>query len=312
MTAAKLALELLIMIGIGYFIEKRRIVGPHFSGDLSSFVIKVALPCLIIQSMQMEFSVDQLKTCGFLLLVGLLYLAVSFAVAFGLWWMGKKNHRGRILRFSMIFTNFTFVGIPVMEALYGSEGVFYFVVFLVPLRIALYSFAKPLLTPGRDTGEKQTFLQKLKGWLSPPLVGVLIGLTLYITALPLPEIVARPLSWLAGVCSPMGMILCGVSLGKYPAKALLRPSCLCTALLRCLMMPGIFLAVSILLGLDPALARPMVVCSMLPIASTLAAFTIRYEPENTDAHFESAGAVLCSTVLSAATIPLWSWALSFL
>ena len=312
MTAAKLALELLIMIGIGYFIEKRRIVGANFSADLSSFVIKLALPCLIIQSMQVEYSVDQLKTCGFLLLLGLLYLAVSFAAAFLLWGLAPKDHRGRILRFGVIFTNFTFVGIPVMEALYGNQGVFYFVIFLVPLRIALYSFAKPLLTPVHVAVEKQTFAQKLKGWLSPPLVGVIIGLTLYISGWQPPEIIAQPMKWLAGVCSPMGMILCGVSLGKYPAGALLRPSCLRTALLRCLMMPGIFLALSFLLGLDPALARPMVVCSMLPIASTLAAFTIRYEPENTDAHFESAGAILCSTVLSAATIPLWSWALGFL
>jgi predicted permease len=49
----------------------------------------------------------------------------------------------------------------------------------------------------------------------------------------------------------------------------------------------------------------------MPVASTLALFSLRYE-ENPEAHFESAGAVFCSTVLSAATIPLWSWALSFL
>ena len=81
MTAAKLALELLIMIAIGYAIEKRRLVGPQFSTDLSAFVINLALPCLIIRSMQVEYSVDQLKTCGYLVLLGLLYLAVSFAAA---------------------------------------------------------------------------------------------------------------------------------------------------------------------------------------------------------------------------------------
>ena len=312
MTAATLALELLIMIGIGYFVEKSRMVGSHFSADLSSFVIKLALPCLIIQSMQVEYSVDQLKTCGVLLLLGVVYLAVSFTVGFSFWRAGPKDHRGRIMRFGLIVPNFTFMGIPVMETLYGSQGVFYFVIFLVPLRIALYSFAKPLLTPPHIAVEKQTFLQKLKGWFSPPMVGVIIGLTLYISGLPLPEIVAKPISWLAGVCSPLGMILCGVSLGKYPARALLRKSCFVNAALRCLLMPGVFLAVGFLLGLEPALAQPMVICAAMPIASTLAAFTIRYEENNTDAHFESAGAILCSTVLSAATIPLWSWALSLL
>lgn len=311
MTAAKLALELLIMIAIGYCIEKRRMVGPQFSKDLSAFVINLALPCLIFRSMQMEYSVDQLKTCGYLVLLGLLYLVVSFAVAFLLHRAAPKDHRGRILRFGMIFTNFTFVGIPVMETLYGNQGVFYFVIFLVPLRIALYSFAKPLLTPPDVTVEKQSLGQKLKGWFSPQLVAVIIGLTMYVTGWRFPEIIDQPMGWLAGVCSPLGMILCGVSLAKYPAKALLRPSCFVASALRCLLMPALLLGVSFLLGLKPALAQPMVICAALPIASTLVAFTIRYD-KNTDAHFESAGAVLCSTILSAATIPLWAWALTWL
>ena len=35
MTAAKLAFQLLIMIGIGYFVDQRRIVGSDFSADLN-------------------------------------------------------------------------------------------------------------------------------------------------------------------------------------------------------------------------------------------------------------------------------------
>ena len=38
---------------------------------------------------------------------------------------------GRNSALTGLYTNFTFVGIPVMEALYGDQGVFYFVVFLV-------------------------------------------------------------------------------------------------------------------------------------------------------------------------------------
>ena len=311
MTAAKLAFQLLIMIGIGYFVEKRRIGGSDCSADLTAFVVNLALPCLIIQSMQVEYSLDQLKTCGILMLLGVLFLAVSFAVAFFLYRLAPKDHRGRILRFSTVFTNFTFMGFPVMEGLYGSQGVFYFVIFLVPLRIALYSSAKPLLVPPELAVEETGILSKLKVFLSPPMLGVIIGLLLYITGLPVPELLRQPVKWLSAVCSPMAMILCGVSLAKYPAKALLRKSCAVYAVLRCLLMPGLFLALSFLLQLEPSLAQPMVICAAMPVASTLALFSLRYE-ENPEAHFESAGAVFCSTVLSAATIPLWSWALSFL
>ena len=302
---------MLIMIIIGYFMEKRHIVGPNFNADLSSFVIKVALPCLIVKSMQGQYSVDELRTCGMLLLVSLLFLAVSFAVGGLIWKLAPKNYKGRTLRFGVIFTNFTCIGIPLTESLYGTQGLFYFVVFLVPIRIALYSMAKPMLVPAQDLLEKPTFAQKLKGWFSPPMVGVIVGLVFYITGWELPPVVAQPVAWLTAVCAPMGMLLCGVSLGKYPAKALLRKSCFLAAALRCLLMPAIFMGLSVALKLTPELARPMVVCSMLPIAFNLATFTIRYET-NEDAHFESAGAILCSTVLSVATIPLWCWVLNLL
>ena len=311
MTTVILAMQLLIMVAVGYFVEKRRMVSSHFSADLTAFVVNIALPCLIIQSMQVEYSLDQLKTCGFLMLLGVVFLAVSFAVAFLLYRLAPKDYRGRILRFSMIFTNFTFMGFPVMEGLYGSQGVFYFVIFLVPLRIALYSCAKPLLTPPEVAVDKTGFLSKLKVFLSPPMLGVAIGLFLYITGLSVPELLRQPVKWLSAVCSPMAMILCGVSLAKYPAKALLRKSCALYAVLRCLLMPGLFLGLSFVLRLEPSLAQPMVVCAAMPVASTMALFSLRYE-NNPEAHFESAGAVFCSTVLSAATIPLWSWALSFL
>ncbi|MBQ0038416.1 MAG: AEC family transporter [Clostridiales bacterium] len=309
MTAAKLALELLAMIAIGYYAEKRRIVGEQFNADLAAFITNISLPCLIVQSMQVPFSMDELKNCGYLVLLALGYLAVCFAMAQIGWYFSPRDYRGRIMRFGMIFTNFTFMGIPVVQTLYGDQGVFYFVVFLVPIRIVFYSSAKPMLSPPDLKLETQSLSQKLKGWLSPPVAGVLIGLALYISGIRLSGVIGDIVSNVACICSPMGMILCGITLGKYPIRSLLRKRCFLLAGIRCLLIPGVIFCLCHAIGLAQQLMEPVVICAALPIASLSAAFTVRYDP-NPEAHYESAGCVLLSTLLSAATIPLWAWLLA--
>lgn len=311
MTAAKLALELLLMIAIGYFAEKRRIVGEKFNTDLAAFITKISLPCLIVQSMQVPFSMAELKNCGFLLLLAIGYLALSFALAYVVWHFSPHDYRGRIMRFGMIFTNFTFMGIPVVQTLYGEQGVFYFVVFLVPIRIMYYTSAKPMLSPPDLAQEKQTLRQKIKGYLSPPVAAVVLGLALYIGGIELPGVLGDIVSDVAKVCSPMGMILCGITLGKYPFRALLRKGCFLSAIIRCLLLPGIVFSLCWAVGLEHRLMEPVVICSALPIAALSAAFTVQYDPE-LEAHYESAGSVLLSTLLSAATIPLWAYLLTLI
>lgn len=110
---------------------------------------------------------------------------------------------------------------------------------------------------------------------------------------------------LGSCASPLGMVLCGISLGKYDFRALLRPKYLWTPLIRTLALPALTLGLCLLAGLEGELARVAVIFTALPTASLLAAFTIQYDPSR-DSQFEAAATVLLSTLLSAFTIPLWA------
>lgn len=301
MTAGILILELLGMILVGWAAVKRNVVGPQFTKDMANFITGISLPCLIITSLQMDFSMEELKNCGRLLLMALLFLVVSYAAGLLVGRMWPNDYRRRITRYGMLFTNFTFMGVPVVESLYGQQMMFYFMIFLVPLRIALYLSAKPLLTPpGVKTEARKRF-----GWVSPPLVGVAVGLLLYITGWKVPAIPWQILKWLGSVCSPMGMVLCGMTLAAYPLRDLLRPRCFVMAAFRCLLMPGLLMGLALLLHVSRELTTPMVITAALPVGSLAVSFTLRYD-DNPLAHFDAAGTVLVSTLFSAAAIPLWA------
>lgn len=308
MTAAALSVQLILMAAIGVFAWRAKIVSGDFDRQLTSFLMKIALPCMIVRSMSGAFSWEELKNCGRLVVIALTMWAVTFGLGQLAYHLLGKTASARIMRFGMMYTNFTFVGIPVMEALYGDTGVFYFVVFLVPYRMIYYSSAEPLLSPPGVEHKERTLAEKLKGWFSPPVMAVFVGLALYVTQWKLPAPVSGVIDSLGGCASPLGMVLCGISLGKYEFKKLLRPRYLWTPLVRVALLPALILGLTLLAGLEPELARVAVIFAALPVPSLLAAFTIQYDPDR-ESQFQAAAAVLLSTLLSAFTIPLWAWVL---
>ena len=309
MTAAKLAIQLVLMIAVGIFVYRAKIVKADFDKQLTALILKICLPCLIVKSMMGVSSPEVLRNSGRLVLLAIGMLILTFALGQAVFLLMKKTASARIMRFSMIFTNFTFVGIPVIEALAGELGVFYFVVFLVPYRMVYYSSAQPMLSPPGLQQQRRSWGDKLKGWFSPPVVAVFVGLFFYLTQIALPAPVTGVINSLGSCASPLGMLLCGISLGKYEFRKLLRPRYLMLPLVRNLILPALIMALSLLLGLERELAQVVVVFTALPTASLLAAFTIQYDPEP-DSQFEAAASVLLTTVFCAATIPLWAFLLN--
>ena len=305
MTAANLAIQLVLLVGIGFLTVRFRIVGENFEKQLTSLILDILMPCMIIKSMMGTFSWEQLKNCGRLLVIAVVIWAITFGIGHLVYRLTGKSASGRIMRFSIMYTNFTFVGIPVMEALYGDVDVFYFVVFLVPYRIIYYSSAEPFLSPPGAARTERTLKEKLRGWFSAPVLAVFVGMMLYLTQIHLPGPVSDVINSLGACASPLGMLLCGMSLGKYPIRRLLRPGYLWFPLVRNLLIPALFLGLSLLIGLEKELAQVVIMFAALPVASLLAAFMIQYDPDK-EAQFEAAAAVLLSTIFAAVTIPLWS------
>lgn len=305
MLALKLSVELILMIGIGFAVWRLGYVDEKFDTSLTAFILNVSLPCMIIGSFDAPFSSRELKNCLILVGVSILILAVSFAAGQGCYKLCKGGYTGRILRFGTIFTNFSFVGMPIVEQLYGKTGLLYFVVFLVPIRMVYYSAAKPLLSPPGVVFARESPWQRVMGWFSPPVVAVFIGLALYVSQLQLPEIVEDVIGSIGRICSPMGMILCGISLGKHSLSELMRAKYLLMPLIRNLVMPLITIGILLLLPIEPLLSKVIVIFAALPVASLTAAFTLQYDPEP-EAHLESAGAVLFSVIACAVTMPLWA------
>jgi len=310
MIAATLAIELFLMTCIGIFAAKAKIVTESFTDQLSNFVMNIAMPCLIIVSINVgEFSLEALKNCFLALVFGLVSVVLSLLIGQIFYRIMGKSGAGRIMRYGLTFTHYAFMGIPIVDALFGAAGNLYYVMFLVPVRI-LYYLLTPKLLGGfhGKRGPKET----LKAIFSPCICAVIIGIVFWVCGWQFPTVIQYCLVSLEKICSPLGLILCGLVLGKYEIRKLVNFRYFRLPLVRTLLMPVIFLGLTripLLLGVDPVLCNMTVIYAALPCASLTAVYALQYESD-AEVQFEAAGSVFFATLLSILTIPAWYYLLS--
>ena len=75
MLAGTLALKLLLFIAIGFAATKLKVVAGDFNKQFTKFLTSIILPCMIVNSMYgMDYSLEELKNCGYLLLLSIAFL----------------------------------------------------------------------------------------------------------------------------------------------------------------------------------------------------------------------------------------------
>ena len=192
MLALQLAIQMLLTMSLGFIARKAKLATDDTSASLSAILLNIGIPCIILDSLNVQFNAEQFRS-------GIVMLFVSVAVILLLFIVGliyRKLQRDPVLgatgHFGIMFTNYTYVGVPVMQSLYGAEGLFLYTMFTLPLRIAFYSTPPFILSSGKK--EKRGAKYYLKAFYSPPLVALYAGMIIYLCRIPVPETIGNVLS----------------------------------------------------------------------------------------------------------------------
>lgn len=304
MSVLQLSLKLILLIGVGFLARKLKVMGDGFDKQLSRFLMAVPLPCMIVNSFHIEYSVENLLSAPVLLGLSLGSMALLFALV-GLCTLRVRDRDMRkTVRFALLFTNFTFLGLPVVGELYGPEAVFQYVIFTLPIRILFYGGASLLLGPG---GGRVNVRETLKQFFCAPVVAVLIGFFLYAARIELPELVSGVVSTLGSMASPLGLLLCGTILADADWRGIWKqPAAIIVAVLRLTLVPGLVLGLFLLLGVEHSIIRSSSYYFAMPVASFLPTFLLRYNPEAAAARTAGGCMVVISTLLCVVSIPAWT------
>ena len=290
-----------IIILPGYILAKMGIINERHTEGMSSLITCVTYPCLVITAMQMEFSMRVLNNCKYVVLIFLGAVIAALIVSKIVSSIVKlPPARAGIFAFMLVFGNTGFIGLPVLKGLLGSEAVFYGALCDSSYDIFMFTVGITLIRQGASD-HRMSAVETLKGLINPCLVGVLIGLALYICRITLPEIIAVPVERIGDITSPLAMMVVGSHLARVSIKDLfVSGHAWLVCLMKLIVFPLIALGiVKLVIGTGSLLASVIVLQSAMPVAMLSVIFSERYKG---DVAFASTG-VMLSTLMCLLTIP---------
>lgn len=288
------------LMAIGVICCKTKTITKDVSRGLSDIALKVATPALLVSSFQCEPDPERMTRLGYAAVLAVLAILLSAAIGYLAVRRGKnypKDDNGRlsIERFSAVYSNCAFMGIPLINGLYGEEGVFYLTAFYAVFNIAVWTHGIVMIKGG--TGVKQVF----KALSSPALIGIAVGAAFFFFGVTLPDFIKEALDYAGAMTTPLGMLVAGAAIAQTNlAAALKKGRIYWVSALRLVIIPLAVIGLFKLLPYDETVMRITVAASACPAAAICTMFAVSY---NKDSLY--AGEIFAvSTALSAITLPL--------
>jgi len=213
---SKQVLTMFILMAVGVAVVKAKLVEVSGVKNLTNVLLYLVSPALLISTYQTAF--DAIKLKG--LMLALILSVISHVVSIFLnRWLLRKGAIDKIgvEQFATVYTNSGFIGIPLIEASFGSEGVFYCTAYLTVFNVLMWTHGVYIL----KKGEKGCISIK-SIFLNPGVIGCIVGFLLYVLQITLPSVVGNAVRYLGNMNTPLALLISGILLAETDLKALFR------------------------------------------------------------------------------------------
>lgn len=282
-----------ILIMIGFMIRRVKLIDHDGSKTLSNVLLLLVNPVLIMNSfLTVEYDVSKVRNLFVTFLFAFLTHLLGI-IASRLLLPGREDDT-RIARYSAVYSNCGFMGIPLINSVLGAEGVFYITAYLVVFNFLTWTHGLILITG--DSSPKQL----ARGLRSPVMFTMLAGMIFYFFRIHIPANIGSALTYVANMNTPLGMFVAGAALAEaHPLEALKKKQVYLVALAKLIIMP--VLAAAVMLPFHPAdvVYYTVVAAAASPVATTCTMMALRYDKNY---HYASELYVV-TTMMSMLTIP---------
>ena len=308
---------LLFFIALGYCICKLGKANNQHSKLLSVLGFYIFLPANVFKTFSNNFTAEYLSQRYPLVIVSAVFVVVMLLVGIPVSkLLSKHKYQQAIYRYSMISSNYGYVGYTLALALFGEDMLIDVMMFCVPLSIYTYSIGYCTLTKNKLS------FKKIMGPVNIALVaGAAVGLlrpvviwfvSTYLPAFgawfePIGEVAGKfitdVLNKSQGCMGPISMLLTGMVISEYKLKDMLtQKSVYVMTVLRLLVIPLCVCGLMVLLGLKNFVTPVLIVLS-LPCGLNTIVF-----PKLVGEDCKPGAALACVTsILCCVTIPLCLW-----
>lgn len=203
----------LVIILIGWLLRKSNAISIHAKDDLNTLMMTVTLPAMLVGGFLQPFDKALTEKGLLIALLTVAALAACFLVGFVSMkiFRVRQDRRGVWLLVSS-FGNLGFMGFPVIEAMYGKEGLFLASFVQITYGTCFFSLGALMMTQ-TQMAHGISFRKVL---LTPVMIAIEIGLILYFIQFKPPEYLSSLLSIVGSMTGPIAMLIIGLKLSEFP------------------------------------------------------------------------------------------------
>ncbi len=297
------AVIMFLIILVGVICYKTKLVTEKGSKELSGIILKVVNPAVIFMAYQRDFEPELLKGLGISFLISSLAFAVNILLAYLL--IRKKNNDNcDIERFSSIYSNCGFMGIPLVNALLGLEGVFYLTAYITTFNLLVWTHGVIQISGKKD---KKSVLSAFR---SPSVIAIFVGLLSFILRAFIPKEVSdaftsslpvQAVGYIKEMNTPLAMIVAGVTIARTNLlKAARKPSVYYVSFIKLLLVPAVATALFCIFKVPQSPMLAVTIATAAPTATMATLFALRYDKN----YLYCSELFAITTLLSIITMPL--------
>ena len=213
-------------------------------------------------------------------------------------WRDMQGNRRGVMRYAFQFSNCGYLGNPVIEGLYGAQGLVYASVFLLPVRLFMWSVGLECFQE-----EAGSFRKTIRRALTHPCVlATILGVVWMFFPIKLPDFLYNTISGFNQCLTPLTMLVIGFIMAETDLRKMFCRDLFVITGLRLLIQPMLVLAVCRLLNLETLVAEVVTVLVSMPVANTTALLASQHDCDYTFA----SNVVVFTTLVSMITIPMYS------
>lgn len=291
-----LQVMMFLLMAVGVVLRKMNIITKEGKGMLTDLVIDLILPCNIISAFYMPMD-HSVFVSGVEILIISILIQIFCTFISGILYRKVPKEKRMVLQYATVCSNAGFLGNPVAEGLYGSVGLLYASVYLIPQRIVMWSAGVSYFT--ECPSKKEVVKKVLK---HPCIVAVEIGIVLMVTQVQLPGFLSSAIENVGGCTTAITMMLIGTILTDVDMRHILTRTTVAYSFIRLVFIPAVVFAGCWLANIDSVVAGVSVTLAAMPAGTTTAILAMKYHG---DEEFATQCVVL-TTMLSMAAIPIWS------
>lgn len=247
--AVNSTLPIFLMIALGFFLKKIKILDDGFLSAANKLNFKVTLPVLLFTDLAgTDFaSTFDLKFFLFCAIV----TSISF---FGVWGLARAFMKDKSVIGEFVQASYrssaAVLGLALIQNIYGSTGMAGMMMLgCVPLYNIYAVIVLQTESPERKEGEHRLRKALLDICKNPIIIAIVLGLISSLIGIDYPEVIDTSLDYVARTATPLALICIGGAFEFSSAKAQIKKSAL-AACIKIVILPLIFVPIAILMGFD--------------------------------------------------------------